>query len=135
MNPTITFFTALLLAPLAACHAAAAANQQQLISQSDLIYEHPAATPVAGQPIGNGRMGTLVWTRPGAVHFQINRNDVFAVNRNHAGAQFGPTDICGGCAGVVLDVGPTPFAAGPAFRQRLSLDDAEAQMAGRGSQP
>ena len=40
-------------------------------------------------------MGTMVWTSPGGVHLQINRNDVFAVNRNHGGSQFGPTDYCG----------------------------------------
>jgi hypothetical protein len=105
-------------------------DHKALVSQADLIYETPVERPVEGQPIGNGRMGTLVWTSAGAVHFQINRNDVFAVNRNHAGAQFGPTDYCGGCASVVLDVGGQPLAAGEAFRQRLSLYDAEALVAG-----
>jgi len=105
-------------------------DYKALVSQADLVYETPVKSPVEGQPIGNGRMGTLVWTGPEAVHFQINRNDVFAVNRNHAGAQFGPTDYCGGCASVVLEVGGTPFATGKAFRQRLSLYDAEAHVAG-----
>ena len=75
-----------------------------LVSQADLVYEAPVKRSVEGQPIGNGRMGTLVWTSPGAVHLQINRNDVFAVNRNHAGTQFGPDDYCSGCAGVVLEM-------------------------------
>ena len=105
-------------------------DHKALVSQADLVYETPVERPVEGQPIGNGRMGTLVWTSAGAVHFQINRNDVFAVNRNHAGAQFGPTDYCGGCANVVLDVGGQPFAAGEAFRQQLSLYDAEAYVVG-----
>lgn len=110
----------------------AAANSRDLVSTADLVYDRPVQRPVEGQPIGNGRMGTLVWTSPGAVHLQINRNDVFAVNRNHAGAQFGPTDICGGCAAVVVDVGGSPFAAEPTFTQRLSLYDAETQLAGAG---
>ena len=126
MKHTLPLRTVLLLAPLAALQAVDAANDRQLVSQADFVYATPVPRPVEGQPIGNGRMGTLVWTSPGAVHFQINRNDVFAVNRNHAGGQFGPTDICGGCAGVAVDVGGSPFAAGPAFRQRLSLYDAEA---------
>ncbi|MBC8350402.1 MAG: hypothetical protein H8E66_00340, partial [Planctomycetes bacterium] len=105
-------------------------SPRELVAQADLVYETPVKRPVEGQPIGNGRMGTLVWTSPGTVSFQINRNDVFAVNRNHAGAQFGATDYCGGCASVVLDVGGLPFAAGPSFRQRLSLYDAEAHVAG-----
>ena len=33
-------------------------------------------------PVGNGRTGSLVWTTPSALHFQINRVDVFAA---HAG--------------------------------------------------
>ena len=105
-------------------------DHKTLVSQADLVYETPVKSPVEGQPIGNGRMGTLVWTSPAAVHLQINRNDVFAVNRNHAGDQFGPTDYCGGCASVVVDVGGMPFAAGKTFRQRLSLHDAEAHVVG-----
>ena len=105
-------------------------DHNTLVSQADFVYETPVERPVEGQPIGNGRMGTLVWTSAGAVHFQINRNDVFAVNRNHAGAQFGPTDYCGGCVSVALDVGGQPFAAGKSFRQRLSLYDAEAHVTG-----
>jgi len=34
------------------------------VSAADMIYRSPAAAPVEGQPIGNGRMGTLVWTTP-----------------------------------------------------------------------
>ena len=105
-------------------------DYKSLVSQADLVYATPVKRPVEGQPIGNGRMGTLVWTSPEAVHFQINRNDVFAVNRNHAGAQFDPSDYCGGCAGIVLEVGGKPFAAGKKFQQRLSLYDAEARVAG-----
>ena len=60
-------------------------DYRALVSQSDLIYRSPAARPVEGQPIGNGRMGTLVWTTPSAVHFQINRSDVFAVNKGQLG--------------------------------------------------
>ena len=107
-------------------------DQRGLVSRADLIYETPAKTPVEGLPIGNGRMGTLVWTSASTVHFQINRNDVFAVNSKHTGAQFGPTDYCGACAGIAIDVGGQPFKVGEAFKQRLSLYDAEATVAGEG---
>jgi len=30
--------------------------------------------------VGNGRMGSLVWTSPSALKFQINRVDVFSVD-------------------------------------------------------
>ena len=76
-------------------------------------------------PIGNGRMGTLVWTDDAALHFQINRSDVFAVNREHQGVQFGAADYCGGCARVVLNLGDGALCVTEAFTQRLSLYDAE----------
>jgi Domain of unknown function (DUF5703)/Glycosyl hydrolase family 95 catalytic domain/Glycoside hydrolase family 95, C-terminal domain len=105
-------------------------DERSLISQADLIYESPATASVEGLPIGNGRMGTLVWTTPHAIHLQVNRNDVFAVNSEHAGAQFGPTDYCGGCAGITVDVGGPQFEAGSSFSQRLSLYDAEVSIKG-----
>jgi hypothetical protein len=75
MNPTLTLLSALLLAPLATLHGADVVDQQESVSPSDLVYDRPAETPDAGQPIGNGRMGTMVWTSPAAVHLQINRVD------------------------------------------------------------
>jgi len=93
----------------------------------------PVTEPVEGSPIGNGRMGTLVWTTSGAVEMQINRVDVFAVNRHAAGPCFpGPTDYGGGCAKVTIDIGGEPFLASPAFRQSLSLADAMCTIDGEG---
>ncbi|MCU0873302.1 MAG: DUF5703 domain-containing protein, partial [Pirellulaceae bacterium] len=127
---------ALLLAPPAILDGADDVDPQELVSPSDLLYERPAATPAAGQPIGNGRMGTMVWTSPDAIHLQINRVDVFAVNRDHQGqpGQRGSaTDYCGGIAGVVVHVGGQPFAPGEkSFRQRLSLENAECEVEGAG---
>ena len=102
-------------------------DHRAIVSRGDLIYDSPAKKSIEGQPIGNGKMGTLVWTTPSAIHFQINRNDVLAVNSDHTGTQFGPTDYCGACAKIVLDVGGKPFAAS---KSRLSLYDAEATIAG-----
>src|SRR4051794_32285256 len=57
-----------------------------LVSTSDLHYLSPVSDDTSeGIPIGNGRMGTLVWTTPSTVQFQINRVDVFATNRNAFG--------------------------------------------------
>ncbi len=105
---------------------------RSLVSRGDLVYEAPVGGSVEGQPIGNGTMGTLVWSTPGAIQFQINRVDVFAVNRNHAGSRDGPADYCGGCAQVTVDVGGTPFAPDGPFVQDLSLYDAESVISGRG---
>ncbi len=99
--------------------------------QSHIVMTQPAARPVEGLPIGNGRMGTLVWTTPGTVEFQINRVDVFAVNRHTASAHFpGPTDYGGGCARASIAVGGEPFRAGPHFAQSLSLAEARCEVRG-----
>ncbi|MFM9069330.1 MAG: hypothetical protein ACKOUR_18650, partial [Planctomycetota bacterium] len=104
-------------------------NQRTGVARSDLVYDKPAASPDAGQPIGNGRMGTMVWTSPNAIHMQIHRVDVFAVNAYHQGrpGQIGSTtDYCGGIASVVIQVGGDPFDTGKGnFRQQLSLENAE----------
>src|ERR1041385_8007267 len=47
-----------------------------LISRADLDYPAPVTRSEDGLPVGNGRMGSLVWTSPTALRFQINRNDV-----------------------------------------------------------
>ena len=80
-------------------------NNRALVSQADLIYLSPATAPLEGQPIGNGRMGTLVWTTPNTLNFQINRSDVFAVNKNAGSKREGPTDYCGGSGRVTIDLG------------------------------
>ncbi|MBN1346412.1 MAG: glycoside hydrolase N-terminal domain-containing protein [Phycisphaerae bacterium] len=111
-------------------------NHPAVVSRSDLIYQSPAARPVEGLPIGNGRMGTLVWTTPDAIRFQINRCDVFAVNKTHNGPQGSPigpseegVDYCGGCAAVSIALGGSPLQAGARFEQRLSIHDAEVSIA------
>ena len=105
-------------------------NERALVSAGDLIYLSPAATPVEGQPLGNGRMGTLAWTSPASLEFQINRCDVFAVNKNAAKKRDGPTDYCGGCARVTVEPGGQPFAPGNTFQQRLHLYDPQCVIQG-----
>jgi hypothetical protein len=132
------FLTALLVAVPTLLHATDHLSRRPSLENSDLVYDRPAASPDAGQPIGNGRMGTMVWTSPDAIHLQINRVDVFAVNRDHQGqpGQRGSaTDYCGGMAGVVVHVGSQPFAPSEKpFRQRLSLENAECEIEGMGLQ-
>jgi hypothetical protein len=106
-----------------------------IVSRLNLVYDKPAESADAGQPIGNGRMGTMVWTSPTAIHLQINRVDVFAVDCDHLGrpGQVGSaTDYCGGIASVTIDVGSPVFAAGEEkpFRQQLSLANAECTIEG-----
>ena len=65
----------------------------------------------------NGRMGSLVWTTPKALRFQINRNDVFATDsRTHSFPQ-AHTEYASGVAYVDVhfgdNVGPDLFAGEP----------------------
>ncbi len=43
-----------------------------LVSRADRVYKLPIARS-EGIPIGNGRIGTVVWTTPSALKLQINR--------------------------------------------------------------
>ena len=107
-------------------------DYRTLVSRSDLIYQTPVKGPAEGQAVGNGRMGTMVWTTANALNLQINRNDVFAVNRDHIGPQADSVDYCSGCARITVDVGGNPFGPTGPFEQKLCLYDAEEIVAGDG---
>src|SRR5690348_2259021 len=100
-------FTLALLLPLSLCLTsfAAAADTKALISQADLIYDKPVPRSEEGVPIGNGRMGSLVWTSPTALKLQINRVDVQPMNRDTNSFVERNTDYMGGCGFVDLDLG------------------------------
>ena len=42
-------------------------NLREAIASGDLDYTSPATRSEEGMPVGNGRMGSLVWTTPGAL--------------------------------------------------------------------
>jgi hypothetical protein len=102
----------------------------KLVATADLHINGPASRSEAGLPLGNGRMGTLVWTTPAAVHMQINRVDVFASNKDTASFPERHTDYCGGCAQVAFDVGGETFT--DAMTQSLSCYDGVATVDGAG---
>ena len=109
-----------------------AVDYRALVSRADLVYHSPAEVSIDGTPIGNGMMGTTVWTTPDSVRFHLNRRDLFSSDRNHAGSHRSPVDYRGGCARLEVEVGGQAFAAGDAFRQHLSLYDAECAVSGGG---
>jgi hypothetical protein len=95
---------------------------QKLISDADLVYTKPVPRSEEGIPIGNGRMGTLVWTTPQSLHMQINRVDVYA-NNSYTNSFFERhNDYCGGCGFVEIDFGKEVFPES-GFPQRLSVYD------------
>lgn len=109
-------------------------DYRAIVSRADLVYEGPVERSEAGQPVGNGRMGTLVWTTPSTLRFQINRVDVHAENRNTVSFPERNLDYSSGCALVDIhfgDCGDDVFS-GPAFRQHLSVYDGVASVTGNG---
>src|SRR5262249_39067037 len=98
----------------------------KLLSRADLDYTTPATRSGEGQPIGNGKMGSLVCTTPDALHFQINRVDVFGQNSYTTSFPKQDSDYASGCGYVdvnLVDAGDDVFA-GEGFNQHLAVYDA-----------
>lgn len=107
---------------------------RRLVSDADLYYSEPVTRSEEGMPIGNGHMGSLIWTEPSTLKFQINRNDVFAENCQTNSFPERDKDYGSGCAYLDVDfgdVGPDIFI-GEAFRQHLSVYDGVLTTSGSG---
>lgn len=105
-----------------------------VIARADLDYSTPVVRSEEGMPVGNGRMGSLVWTTPNALHFQINRDDVFGEDAATVSFPEADSDYASGCAYLDVNVvaaGPDVFV-GPAFHQHLSVYDGLMTARGRG---
>ncbi|GHT05898.1 hypothetical protein FACS189423_10550 [Bacteroidia bacterium] len=109
-------------------------NFESLVSRADLTYHTPVVRSEEGMPVGNGRMGTLVWTTPNAIHYQINRVDVFAMGNNTNSFQDGHTNYSNGLGYIdinTVDYGDEVFS-GSAFSQHLSVYDGLTTVNGNG---
>ncbi len=60
-------------------------DYRSLVARADLAFNTPAPSRHDGLPIGNGRVGTLVWTTPSALHYQLNDVDLFCFGNRHTG--------------------------------------------------
>ncbi len=118
-------------------------DYQALISKADLKYDHPVKRSESGQPVGNGRMGSLIWTKPQALCFQINRADVFSNNSNSnmfdanvvdaSVLMENGRDYCGGAGFVDIDFLSTEdIFSYSTFNQHLSCYDGTVETDGRG---
>ncbi len=104
-----------------------------LISKADLVYNIPPKRAQDGQPVGNGRMGSLVWTNPQALEFQINRIDVFSINADTRTFDGTPRDYCGGSAMIDIDFQSNEAVfTDDKFNQHLSCYDGTVETAGKG---
>ncbi len=144
MNRTLALSCAVLLGPIAATQCISeeivAVDRPALVARADLMLSKPVSRSEEGLPIGNGRMGTLVWTEGDVLRMQINRVDVFG---NSCGTSSFPqrnTDYCGGCGFVDISfAGAARNADEPAkvftadhCRQHLACYDGMATIEGRG---
>ena len=100
---TVTLSTLMSLACAGAAESLMDVNYRALISRADLTYDRPAMRSEEGLPVGNGRMGSLVWTTPTSLRLQINRVDVFAGNCATNSFPERHSDYCGGCGFVDID--------------------------------
>ena len=109
-------------------------DYRRLVSRADIIYDEPVTRSEEGLPVGNGRMGSLVWTTPSALKLQINRVDVFAENCETHSFPVRDSDYGSGCGYVdidFVDFGQDVFA-GETFRQHLSVYDGLMTAQGNG---
>lgn len=49
-------------APVMAAETLIQVDRRAHVARADLVFDSPATRPEEGMPVGNGRMGTLVWT-------------------------------------------------------------------------
>jgi hypothetical protein len=104
-------------------------DYRALVSRADLRYGQPVKRSEEGLPVGNGRMGSLVWTAPEAIRLQINRVDVFANNSYTTSFPARNSDYCGGCAFVDITFGAEVFT-NEKTSQHLSCYDGVAEVRG-----
>ena len=107
-----------------------AVNYEALVSRASLTYSKPVNRSEEGMPVGNGRMGSLVWTTPSAIRFQLNRVDVFGNNSASNNFYERHTDYCSGVGFVELDFLNEENFTSKKFRQHLSCYDGIVEVEG-----
>lgn len=110
-------------------------DRRALVSRADLDYATPATRSEEGLPVGNGRIGSLVWTTPTQLKFQINHANVYGVNCQTDSFPARHSDYATSCGYVdisFVDYGDDVFA-GDEFHQHLALYDGLMTAKGRGA--
>jgi hypothetical protein len=108
-------------------------DYKALVSRADLDYNEPARRSEEGMPVGNGRMGSLVWTSPTQLKSQINRVDVFAEDSTTVSFPQADSDYASSCGYVDISLAAASddVFTGPSFGQHLSLYDALMTVQGK----
>lgn len=76
---------------------------KNLVKNADLTYNGTVERAEEGLPIGNGRMGSLLWTSPTALKMQVNRPDVLANGPSSTASFKNDRDYGYGCGYVDID--------------------------------
>ena len=113
-------------------------NIQDLVSAGNLQYDEFVPKHELGMPVGNGRMGSLLWLhRAGLIGYhyskidlQINRTDVFGFN-SYSGIPNNHHDYCGGCGSVKISFSDEAFLYASSH-QCLDIYNGEVRMKGDG---
>lgn len=96
-------------------------------------YSEDGVLPEDGMPVGTGRMGTLVWLTPNALHMQINRVDVFGMDSSSHSVNGTDSDFSEGCAFFDIELGRMDQ---PVFdentTQELSVENGRMTIHGNG---
>jgi len=109
-------------------------NYRKLVSRADLKYDEPYIRSEDGVPIGTGTMGTMVWTSPSTIKMQINRVDVFGMDRTTNSFTKGNSTYGNACGFVdinFVDYGEDVFT-NEYFKQELSVYDGQMVLNGKG---
>jgi hypothetical protein len=107
---------------------------RSVVSRADLNYPAPVTRSEEGLPIGNGRMGSLVWTTSSSIRLQINRVDLQPISGSTTSFFERNSDYMGGCGLVDIDLGAAAdeVFAGENCPQSLKVFEGIATLQGRG---
>ena len=123
----------LLISLLITGNSRAQTNAQSLVSIADLKFDKVLPKHQYGMPVGNGRMGSLVWIsnklNQSKLKLQINRVDVFGSNSYSAVHEL-HTDYSGACGFVEIGFNSEPFIPGKTM-QHLNVYDALMTASGK----
>ena len=103
-----------------------------IVGRADLRYDGTVDMSDEGIPIGNGTMGSLIWTSPWSVKLQINRVDVYASSAASESFNIRNNDYSLGCALVDIDFGYTAVFPKSGTKQHLSVYDGMISIEGEG---
>jgi len=103
-------------------------------SRHDVVYRSPAGEGAEGFPLGDGRLGAILWTPPEEIRFAINKCDAWDDQRpgnfRHWGDKEESNTALRHAGELVVSNGLPCFdwKYGRAFDGRLALDRAEATI-------